>query len=73
MYPSIHPDKFQSGRPKTATTDDNITKVESMIRNDCRITQNEIAIALNILQGAVSTIFQNLGFKKYARGRYRGY
>jgi len=57
-------DEFRSGRPKTATTNDNIAKVESMIRDDRRITQNQIAIALDISQGAVSTIIQNLGFKK---------
>jgi len=53
-------DEFRSGRPKTAKTNDNIAKVESMIRDDRRITQNQIAIALDISQGAVSTIIQNL-------------
>ncbi len=41
----------------------NIAKVESIIRNECWITQNETAIALDISQGAVSTIIQNLGFE----------
>ncbi len=57
-------DEFSFGRPKTATTGDNIPKVKRMIRDDRQITQNEIAIALDISQGAVSTIIQILGFKK---------
>ena len=38
----------RSGRPKTATTDENIIKVQHMMLDDCRIKVREIAGFINV-------------------------
>lgn len=58
-------DKPRSGRPKTATNDANIEKVDALIRTNRRITQDEIAACLDISHERVNHIIKNeLKFRK---------
>lgn len=58
-------DDERSGRPKTATTDDNIAKVHQMVLDDRRIKVREIAEVMNISKERVCHILnQDLGMRK---------
>ncbi|XP_030761217.1 protein GVQW3-like [Sitophilus oryzae] len=58
-------DDERSGRPKTATTDDNIVKVHQMVLDDRRIKVREIAEIMNISKERVCHILnQDLGMRK---------
>ncbi|XP_030760797.1 protein GVQW3-like [Sitophilus oryzae] len=54
-------DDERSGRPKTATTDDNIAKVHQMVLDDRRIKVREITEIMNISKERVCHI---LGMRK---------
>ena len=56
-----------SGRPRTSVTDDNITRVETVIKDDRRRTVKDIAMELGISYGSVHDILHDtLGFRKVA-------
>ncbi|XP_030749345.1 protein GVQW3-like [Sitophilus oryzae] len=58
-------DYERSGRPKTATTDDNIAKVHQILLDDRRIKVREIAEVMNISKERVGHILnQDLGMRK---------
>ncbi|XP_030765065.1 protein GVQW3-like [Sitophilus oryzae] len=58
-------DDERSGRPKTATTDDNIAKVHQMVLDDRQIKVREIAEVMNISKKRVCHILnQDLGMRK---------
>ncbi|XP_030750541.1 protein GVQW3-like [Sitophilus oryzae] len=58
-------DDERSGRPKTATTDDNIAKVHQMMLDDRRIKVRKIAEVMNISKDYVChTLNQDLGMRK---------
>ncbi|XP_030745483.1 protein GVQW3-like [Sitophilus oryzae] len=58
-------DDERSGRPKTATTDDNIAKVHQMVLDDRRIKVREIAEVMSILKERVCHILiQDLDMRK---------
>ena len=58
-------DDEQSGRPKTATTDENIAKVHQMVLDDCRIKVREIGEVMNISKERVCHILnQHLVMRK---------
>lgn len=54
----------RSGRPSTSTSDDNKTKVDSLVRENRRITIREIAEHVGISIGSVSSIMESLGYQK---------
>ena len=55
----------RSGRPKTATTDENIGKVHQMVLDDRRIKVREIADVMNMSKERVCQILnQHLGMRK---------
>ncbi|KAG7313617.1 hypothetical protein JYU34_000775 [Plutella xylostella] len=55
----------RSGRPKTATTDDNIAKVHEMVLDDRRIKVREIAEAMKMSRERVCHILnQDLGMRR---------
>ncbi|GFU45399.1 hypothetical protein NPIL_327871 [Nephila pilipes] len=45
------------GRPKTATTGDNIAKVHQIVLDDRRIKRREIAVAMNMFNECNSNVF----------------
>ena len=58
-------DDERSGRPKTATTDDNIAQVHQMVLDDRRIKVREIAEAMNMSKERVCHILhEELGMRK---------
>lgn len=58
-------DDERSGRPKTATTDDNIAQVHQMVLDNRRIKVREIAEAMNMSKERVCHILnQDLGMRK---------
>ncbi|XP_029155672.1 uncharacterized protein LOC114928587 [Nylanderia fulva] len=58
-------DDERSGRPKTATTDENIAKVHQMVLDDRRIKVREIAEVMNMSKERVCRILnQHLGMRK---------
>ncbi|XP_030760065.1 protein GVQW3-like [Sitophilus oryzae] len=58
-------DDERSGRPKTATTDDNIAKVHQIVLDDRRIKVRGIAEVMNISKERVCHILnQDLGMRK---------
>ncbi|GFW85952.1 histone-lysine N-methyltransferase SETMAR [Trichonephila clavipes] len=58
-------DDERSGRPNTATTDENITKVHQMVLDDHRIKVREIAEVMNMSKERVCHILnQHLGIRK---------
>ena len=60
-------DEPRSGRPSTAVTPYNVATVESLIREDSRITFEQIAEILYIGKGAINTMLHdNLGVSKIA-------
>ena len=60
-------DEPRSGRPSTAVTPDNIATVESLIKEDSRITYEQFAKTLDIGKAAINTILHDhLGVSKLA-------
>ena len=58
-------DDERSGRPKTATADDNIAKVHQMVLNDRRIKVRQIAEVMKMSKERVCHILhQDLGMRK---------
>ena len=58
-------DNERSGRPITATTDENIVKVHQMVLDDCRIKVRELAEVINMSKERVCHILnQHLGMRK---------
>ena len=58
-------DDERSGRPKTATTDDNIAKIHQMVLDNRRIKVREIEEAMNISKERVCHILnEDLGMRK---------
>lgn len=57
-------DEKRSGRPVTAVTPRNIQRVDEIIREDRRVTTNELCLTLSISKGSVMTIIQQLGYSK---------
>ena len=58
-------DDERSGRPKTATIDENIAEVHQMVLDDRRIKVREIAEVMNMSKERVCHIFnQHLGMRK---------
>ena len=58
-------DDERSGRPKTATTGENIAKVHQMVLDDRRIKVREIAEVMNMSKERVCHILnQHLGMRK---------
>jgi hypothetical protein len=58
-------DDEPSGRPKTATTDENIAKVHQMVLDDRRIKVREIAEVMHMSKERVYNILnQHLGMRK---------
>ena len=52
-------DEPRSGRPSTAVTPDTVATVESLIREDSRITFEQIAETLDIGKAAINTILHD--------------
>lgn len=52
-------DEYRSGRPTNAVTDEHIMRINELIRENRRITVDEIAYDLNISHGSVHNIIQN--------------
>ena len=52
-------DEPRSGRPATAVTEENVAALETMIKEDRRITVQEMAHALGISVGSVETILHD--------------
>uniref|UniRef100_A0A1B6MJV2 Mos1 transposase HTH domain-containing protein n=1 Tax=Graphocephala atropunctata TaxID=36148 RepID=A0A1B6MJV2_9HEMI len=52
-------DDDRSGRPSTATTDDNIERVRQVVRENRRITIDEILSKVNLSHGSVHTILHD--------------
>ena len=58
-------DDESSGRPKTAITDENITKVHQMVLDDRRLKVREIAEVMNMSKERVCHILnQHLGMRQ---------
>ena len=57
-------DEPRSGRPRTASTDRNKERVDALIREDRRITVNEIATKLAVGHSAVQEMIHSLGYQK---------
>ena len=58
-------DVERSGRPKTATTDENIAKVHQMVLDDRRMKVREIAVVMNMSKECVCHILnQHLDMRK---------
>ena len=57
-------DEPRSGRPRTASTDRNKERVDALIREDRRITVNEIATKLAVGHSAVQEMIHSLGYRK---------
>jgi transposase len=53
-------DEERPGRPSTSCTDENISKVNEMIRSNRRLTIREIADDVNISFGSVQQILTNV-------------
>ena len=60
-------DEPRSGQPSTAVTSENIVTVESMIKEDSRITYEQFVESLDIGKAAINTILHDhLGVSKLA-------
>ena len=58
-------DDEHSGRPKTATTDENIVKIHQMVLDDRQIKVREIAEIMNMSKECICLILnQHLGMRK---------
>lgn len=58
-------DEPRTGRPRSSTTDENVTRVESLIREDRRLKIREMAMELDLPKSVVHEIVHdNLGFRK---------
>ena len=58
-------DAARSGRPHTANTPEMVAGVEHILRENCRITLDEVVSELNISHGSAHHIIHNvLGFRK---------
>ena len=57
-------DRPRSGRPSSAVNPGNNDKVEKLIRDDCRITIDDIAERVGISHGSAVNIVNELGFAK---------
>ena len=54
-----------SGRPKTATTDENVAKVQQMVLDDSRIKVRDIAAVMNMsIERVCHILNQHLGMRK---------
>ena len=64
-------DDPRSGRPATATTQENIDRVNHMVMDDRRLTVNQIANAVGISRERVENILHNeLGMSKVGAKAY---
>ena len=64
-------DDERSGRPKTATIDENIAKVHQMVLDDRRIKVREIAVVMNMSKERVCHILnQHLGMRSTESARW---
>ncbi|GFO28552.1 histone-lysine N-methyltransferase SETMAR [Plakobranchus ocellatus] len=62
-------DEPKSGRPKTSTNEENITRVDELIRCDRRMKMREIALKLEIPKSTVHEIVHDtLGYRKVSAG-----
>ena len=57
-------DRPRSGRPSSAVNPGNNDKVEKLIRDDCRITIDDIAERVGVSHGSAVNIVNELGFAK---------
>ena len=58
-------DDPREGRPKSASTSENIAKIQDMVLEDRRLTERDLVEALGISLGSISHILSEaLGFKK---------
>ena len=57
-------DKPRSGRPSTATTDNNRQRVDQLIRACTRVTIPELAAQLDVGHNAIRQIVDDLGYRK---------
>jgi transposase len=51
-------DEQRSGRPSTSTTDENVSKINEMIRANRGLTIREISTALNVSFGSVQLVLK---------------
>ena len=49
-------DEPHAGRPSTSKTDDNVERVRSLVRSDCRLTLRMISSELNLNRFTVQQI-----------------
>jgi transposase len=63
-------DEERPGRPSTSCTDENISKVNEMIRSNRRITIREIADHLNISFGSLQQILTNVWNMKRVSAKF---
>jgi hypothetical protein len=59
VYESCFKDKKLFGRPITATTDDNISKIQAFIKSDQYCTYNKIEAEFQISRENIHTIIYN--------------
>src|SRR5215469_6556840 len=58
-------DKPRAGRRSTSKTDDNVERVRSLVRSDCRLTLRMISSELNLNRFIIHQILtQDLGIRK---------
>jgi histone-lysine N-methyltransferase SETMAR len=58
-------DEQRSGRPSTSTTDENVSKINEMIKANRRLTIREISNALNISFGSVQHVLtKNINMRR---------
>src|ERR1700761_8057826 len=57
-------DKPRSGRPSTATTDNNRQRVDQLIRTDRRVTIRELAAQLDVGHDIIQQIVDDLEYRK---------
>ena len=57
-------DKLRAGRPPSATTQANTTRIDEIIRNDRRVTVLDIIQTIGIGSHAVQNIITELGYRK---------
>ena len=58
-------DDVRTGRPITAVTDENITKVEELVREDRQITIRQLVHDASVSTGTIETILhQHLGLRR---------
>ncbi|KAI6653032.1 Transposase [Oopsacas minuta] len=64
-YMCLDDDDIRTGRPITATTDENITKVEELVREDRQITIRQLIHDASVSSGTIETILhQHLGLRR---------